>query len=75
MIDWAHDAGLEVHPYTFRNEERYLTIEEDGTLQTPEEEYRQVIELGVDGFFSDFPGTAALVVGSMTPLVDDALVA
>ena len=75
MIDWAHDAGLEVHPYTFRNEERYLTIEEDGTLQTPEEEYRQVINLGVDGIFSDFPGTAALVVGSMTPLVDDALVA
>lgn len=71
VIDWAHDAGLQVHPYTFRNEERYLTVEEDGTLQTPEEEYRQVIELGVDGFFTDFPGTAAYVVGSLAPLVDD----
>jgi glycerophosphoryl diester phosphodiesterase len=75
VIQWAHEAGLQVHPYTFRNEERFLTIEEDGTLQSPEEEYRQVIELGVDGFFSDFPGTAAIVVGSLTPLVEDPLIA
>jgi glycerophosphoryl diester phosphodiesterase len=75
VIDWAHEAGLQVHPYTFRNEERFLVIEEDGTLQSPEEEYRQVIEFGADGFFTDFPGTAAIVVGSLTPLVEDALIA
>ncbi len=57
FIDDAHDAGLQVHPYTLRNEERFLTLKPDGTPQTPEEEFEQLIELGVDGFFTDFPGT------------------
>lgn len=58
VIEDAHEAGLQVHPYTFRNEERYAVIEEDGTIQTPEEEYQQYFELGVDGVFTDFPNTA-----------------
>ncbi|MCV3213627.1 esterase-like activity of phytase family protein [Plectonema radiosum NIES-515] len=54
LITDAHDAGLLVHPYTFRNEARYLAADYQGN---PELELRQFIQLGVDGFFDDFPGT------------------
>ena len=60
-IEWAHDAGMQIHPYTHRNEENFLTLNPDGTPQTPEDEIEQFIELGVDGFFTDFPGTGAMV--------------
>ena len=65
FVDDAHAAGLQVHPYTLRNEERFLTLEADGTPQTPEEEFQELIEIGVDGFFTDFPGTGAAVVDSL----------
>ncbi|WP_253274266.1 esterase-like activity of phytase family protein [Myxosarcina sp. GI1] len=57
FIDDAHTAGLQVHPYTLRNEEQFLTLEADGTPQTPEREFEQLIQIGADGFFTDFPGT------------------
>ncbi|MBP0001858.1 MAG: esterase-like activity of phytase family protein [Cyanobacteria bacterium SID2] len=60
-IEWAHDAGMQIHPYTLRNEENFLTLNADGTPQTPEDEVEQLIDLGVDGFFTDFPGTGDLV--------------
>ncbi|MEN9568453.1 MAG: hypothetical protein RLZZ69_3649, partial [Cyanobacteriota bacterium] len=66
FIDDAHAAGLQVHPYTHRNEESYLTLEADGTPQTPEGEIEQLIEIGVDGFFTDFPATGVAVVDSVT---------
>ncbi|WP_282433671.1 MULTISPECIES: glycerophosphodiester phosphodiesterase family protein [Okeania] len=62
LIDWAHDAGLQVHPYTLRDEERFLTLNPDGTPQTPGEEFEQLIEIGADGFFTDFPATGSIVV-------------
>ncbi|MEL7359062.1 MAG: glycerophosphodiester phosphodiesterase family protein [Cyanobacteria bacterium J06560_6] len=62
LIDFAHDAGLQVHPYTLRDEERFLTLNPDGTPQTTGEEFRQLIELGADGFFTDFPETGRIVV-------------
>ena len=55
LIEDAHDAGLQVHPYTLRAEETFLTLNADGTPQTLEEEVRQLIDLGVDGFFTDNP--------------------
>ncbi|ELR99882.1 glycerophosphodiester phosphodiesterase family protein, partial [Gloeocapsa sp. PCC 73106] len=58
VVEDAHEAGLQVHPYTFRNEETYAVLQEDGTVQTPVEEYLQYFDLGVDGVFSDFPNTA-----------------
>ncbi|WP_262562784.1 esterase-like activity of phytase family protein [Acaryochloris sp. CCMEE 5410] len=61
FVDDAHAAGLQVHPYTLRNEERFLTLNADGTPQTPEEEIKQLIDIGVDGFFTDFPGTGDAV--------------
>lgn len=66
LVDFAHDAGLLVHPYTLRDEERFLTLDEDGDPQTPEEEVVQLTEIGVDGFFTDFPATGVAVVDSIT---------
>ncbi|WP_299402242.1 alkaline phosphatase [Acaryochloris sp. IP29b_bin.148] len=57
FVEDAHDAGLQVHPYTLRNEERFLTLNPDGTPQTPEQEIEQLVDIGVDGFFTDFPNT------------------
>lgn len=62
LINFAHEAGLQVHPYTLRDEERFLTLNSDGTPQTTGEEFRQLIELGADGFFTDFPETGRIVV-------------
>lgn len=58
LITDAHAAGLQVHPYTFRNESRYLAADYNGN---PELEFQQFINLGVDGYFTDFPGTGDLV--------------
>ncbi|MEL7420091.1 MAG: esterase-like activity of phytase family protein [Cyanobacteria bacterium J06555_3] len=66
LVDFAHDAGLQVHPYTLRNEERFLTLDAEGNPQTPEEEFEQLIDVGVDGFFTDFPATGVAVVDSIT---------
>jgi glycerophosphoryl diester phosphodiesterase len=57
FINLAHEAGLQVHPYTLRNEERFLTLNPDGTPQTPEQEIEQLIQLGADAYFTDFPKT------------------
>lgn len=65
FVDDAHQAGLQVHPYTLRNEERFLTLNVDGTTQTPEQEFVQLTQIGVDGFFTDFPGTGADVVAQL----------
>ncbi|MBE9181521.1 esterase-like activity of phytase family protein [Oculatella sp. LEGE 06141] len=63
LIQDAHDAGLLVHPYTFRNEDRYLASDYSGS---PEREFEQFINLGVDGYFTDFPGTGDLVRDQIT---------
>jgi len=62
FVDWARQSNLQVHPYTLRNEERFLTLEADGTPQTPGEEFEQLIEIGVDGFFTDFPATGSIIL-------------
>ncbi|WP_235335093.1 phytase, partial [Aphanizomenon flos-aquae] len=58
LVSDAHKEGLLVHPYTFRNESRSLASNYNNN---PELEYRQFISLGVDGYFTDFPGTGDLV--------------
>jgi glycerophosphoryl diester phosphodiesterase len=55
LVQDAHAAGLVVHPYTFRNEPRYLAADYKGD---PQAEYLQFFKLGVDGLFSDFSDTA-----------------
>lgn len=51
----AHAIGLEVVPFTFRNEPRRLASDYKGD---PKAEYKKFYELGVDGVFSDFVDTA-----------------
>ena len=51
----AHAAGLLVHPFTFRNEQRRLASDYKGN---PINEYLAFYELGVDGLFSDFADSA-----------------
>ncbi len=57
LINDAHDVGLLVHTFTFRNENAYLATNYNGN---PHLEYQQFFDLGVDGVFSDFPDTAIL---------------
>ena len=63
FVDDAHRAGLEVHPYTFRNENTFLPLELRSSADPAEygdafSEYEQFFALGVDGVFSDNPDTA-----------------
>ena len=55
LIDDAHAAGLFVHAYTFRNEQRRLAFNYN---KDPKAEYLQFYRLGLDGVFSDFTDTA-----------------
>ncbi|MDQ4024813.1 MAG: glycerophosphodiester phosphodiesterase [Actinomycetota bacterium] len=63
FVDDAHDAGLVVHPYTFRNENAFLPLELRRGADPAEwgnaiAEYERFFGLGVDGVFSDHPDTA-----------------
>jgi glycerophosphoryl diester phosphodiesterase len=58
LVNNAHDQGLFVHAYTFRDEARYLANNYTGS---PQAEFANFINLGVDGFFTDFPGTGDLI--------------
>ncbi len=57
LVTDAHAVGLVVHPFTFRNEARFLAPEYRGD---PVAEYLQFYVLGVDGLFSDFPELAVM---------------
>ena len=59
----AHAAGLDVVPYTFRNENQFLPAElrrgtDPNAYGNAIAEYEQFFALGVDGLFSDNPDTA-----------------
>jgi glycerophosphoryl diester phosphodiesterase len=55
LVQRAHDNGLLIHTWTFRNEQRRLLSDYAGN---PVNEYLQFYRLGIDGVFSDFPDTA-----------------
>ena len=55
VVKNAHAAGLFVHAYTFRSEQRRLAFDYN---KDPKAEYLQFYRLGLDGLFSDFPDTA-----------------
>jgi glycerophosphoryl diester phosphodiesterase len=63
LIQDAHSAGLLVHLYTLRNEPQYLASDYKGN---PAAEIQQYINLGVDGYFDDFPGTGDLTRDRIT---------
>lgn len=58
LVADAHAAGLQVHPWTFRNEDQFLGERFRGN---PRGELRRFLELGVDGVFADFPDVAVEV--------------
>ncbi|MCZ6617334.1 MAG: glycerophosphodiester phosphodiesterase family protein [Gammaproteobacteria bacterium] len=51
----AKRAGLQVHPYTVRAEERYRLLDEHNRALSAAEEVVRLILSGVDGFFIDQP--------------------
>jgi glycerophosphoryl diester phosphodiesterase len=55
LVERAHDHGLLIHTWTFRNEQRRLASDFAGN---PVNEYLLFYRLGVDGLFADFPDTA-----------------
>ena len=55
LVEDAHDVGLIVHTWTFRNETQFLAADYG---DNPVNEYLQFYCLGVDGLFADFPDTA-----------------
>ena len=55
VIADAHKAGLFVHVYTFRNEQKYLAGLYKGD---PTAEYLTFFRAGVDGVFTDFANSA-----------------
>jgi glycerophosphoryl diester phosphodiesterase len=67
LIEDAHAAGLLVHAYTFRNEDFFLSPDYNGN---PELEYEQFFGLGLDGLFTDFPGTGFDVASRLYPFTD-----
>lgn len=54
LLEEAHEAGLKVHAYTFRNDQL------PEAFKSPEEEYFFYMKMGVDGFFSDFSDSAVM---------------
>ena len=59
LLERAHRAGLQVHPYTFRNDavgEGFKDIEAELAFY---------FKLGVDALFTDFPDTAVAVRKSL----------
>ena len=56
LIADAHKAGLFVHVYTFRNEQKYLAGFYKGD---PTAEYLTFFRAGVDGVFTDFANTGS----------------
>jgi glycerophosphoryl diester phosphodiesterase len=61
LVRDAHAVGLQVHPWTFRNEDFFLPQD---FLGNPQGEYELFFSLGIDGVFSDFPDTAVAVLTS-----------
>ncbi|MTJ51742.1 glycerophosphodiester phosphodiesterase [Anabaena sp. UHCC 0253] len=60
IID-AHVANLQVHLWTFRNEDVFLPLDLKGN---PDREYEMFFSLGIDGLFSDYPDMAVNIRNS-----------
>ncbi|VFQ86674.1 unnamed protein product [Cuscuta campestris] len=55
LVARAHALNLQVHPYTYRNENSFVHF---NFSQDPYNEFRWWInQIGVDGLFTDFPGS------------------
>ena len=54
LVEQIHNRGMKVHVFTFRNENSNLAWDYG---QDPWKEYDLYMDLGVDGYFTDFPAT------------------
>ncbi|RKU04506.1 glycerophosphodiester phosphodiesterase [Burkholderia sp. Nafp2/4-1b] len=68
-VRYAHEAGLVVHPYTFRPENNFLpaSLKDGGTPATrnPTGSVREIqayLRAGIDGFFTDDPAVGRTAV-------------
>ncbi|HEX5380224.1 MAG TPA: glycerophosphodiester phosphodiesterase [Phenylobacterium sp.] len=66
LVADAHAAGIAVHPWTVRAENRFLparlrTGTDPAAHGDVDAVYRALFATGIDGLFSDFPGLAAKV--------------
>ena len=69
LADRAHEAGLAIHAWTFRNENAFLPAEcrlgaDNREFGDAFGEYVAFLRLGVDGLFTDFPDTALAACNS-----------
>jgi glycerophosphoryl diester phosphodiesterase len=69
LVADAHGAGLRVHPYTFRDERRFLPTDcREGSapdaMGAALREYAAFLDVGVDGVFTDFADTALQARGA-----------
>ncbi|MBD2691953.1 glycerophosphodiester phosphodiesterase [Anabaena catenula] len=55
LVNDAHAANLQVHAWTFCNEDFFLPFD---FQENPQGEYEIFFSLGIDGVFSDYPDTA-----------------
>jgi glycerophosphoryl diester phosphodiesterase len=67
LVERAHDAGLSVFAWTFRNENAFLPADrrrgvENAAYGDAFGEYARFLDLGVDAVFTDHPDTAAAAV-------------
>lgn len=58
LLQQAHAAGLQVHPYTFRQEQSYLLPDQSGQTVSMQAELEWLFRQGIDGVFADFPDIA-----------------
>ncbi|WP_222182894.1 glycerophosphodiester phosphodiesterase family protein [Geminicoccus harenae] len=66
FIRLAHDAGMQVHPYTLRAEPVFLPADAEGNAQSMADFARLFIKAGADGFFTDNPDIGRAVVDGIT---------
>jgi glycerophosphoryl diester phosphodiesterase len=58
LLQQAHAVGLQVHPYTFRQEQNYLLPDQSGQTVSMQAELAWLFRQGIDGVFADFPDIA-----------------
>jgi len=63
ILEAAHAKGIAVHPWTFRDDAPMANAPFNG--EPAEASMRRALELGVDGFFTDFPITGYRVVNEI----------
>lgn len=66
VIEMAHEKGLKVHTWTFRNDASGYGFTD------PSEEMSYYFDLGVDGIFTDFPDTGVEARNMANPAVNTA---